>query len=256
MNGSERRVAATTQTAGLSSNETVPQRSIIPFKFEQTTVRVLTECGEPWFVARDVANLLGYRNSRDAIARHCKGGRETRLPSAGGNQVVRLIPERDVYRLIMRSKLPAAEAFEDWVVSDVLPSLRKTGGYGQPAVPQSLPDALRLAADLAEENERLQISHDALDRLSNAEGDCTPTAAAKVLQIKPKQLFQWLEANRWIHRTGERWSAYQSRIDQGHLRHKERTIQVDSQREKRVHQLLVTPRGLTLLSKRLTEEAV
>lgn len=54
---------------------------------------------------------------------------ETRTPSAGGTQTVKIIPERDVCRLVMRSKLPAAEAFEEWVVGTVLPSVRKHGGY-------------------------------------------------------------------------------------------------------------------------------
>ncbi len=90
--------------------------------------------GEVWFVAKDVCEVLGYSNHRDAIAKHCKGGSKTRLPSAGGEQELIIIPERDVYRLIMRSNLPQAERFEEWVVSDVLPSIRKTGSYVAPQV--------------------------------------------------------------------------------------------------------------------------
>jgi hypothetical protein len=57
-----------------------------------------------------------------------------RLPSSGGSQLTKIIPERDVYRLIMRSKLPTAERFEEWVVGEVLPTIRRTGSYGPPAL--------------------------------------------------------------------------------------------------------------------------
>lgn len=85
--------------------------------------------GEPWFVAFDVATLLGYAKPRNAISEHCKGARKQGVLTAGGNQQVTVIPERDVYRLVFRSHLPAAQEFEDWVVGTVLPSIRKNGGY-------------------------------------------------------------------------------------------------------------------------------
>jgi anti-repressor protein len=91
---------------------------------------VIERDGEPWFVAKDVAELLGYAQPADAIRVHCKGVDETQTPSLqGGLQRTEIIPERDVYRLIMRSKLPNAEQFEEWVVGTVLPSIRKHGGY-------------------------------------------------------------------------------------------------------------------------------
>lgn len=111
---------------------------IVSFDFEGAGVRGLSIDGEPWFVAKDIADVLGYTNSRKAVADHCKGARPV-----GGNETLlpldpqtTIIPERDLYRLIMRSKLPAAERFEDWVVGEVLPAIRKTGRYdpaGQPA---------------------------------------------------------------------------------------------------------------------------
>lgn len=92
-------------------------------------VRALVVDGAPWFVARDVAVALGYANTREAIGDHCKGGRETLLPSKGGTQLTKIIPESDLYRLVMRSNLPKAVEFQDWVCYDVLPALRKTGSY-------------------------------------------------------------------------------------------------------------------------------
>ncbi|KXS55200.1 MAG: prophage antirepressor [Marinobacter sp. T13-3] len=103
--------------------------NVIPFDFHGHSVRVINIEDDPWFLARDVAEILEYKNPLKAIRDHCKGVNETVLPSAGGPQTVKIIPERDVYRLVMRSKLPSAEAFEEWVVGEVLPSIRKTGGY-------------------------------------------------------------------------------------------------------------------------------
>lgn len=101
--------------------------SVIPFDFDGAAIRVITdELGDPWFVARDVADALGYAKPENAISRHCKAA--TTTPKQGGGFMT-VIPERDVYRLVMRSKLVGAERFEDWVVGEVLPSIRKTGKY-------------------------------------------------------------------------------------------------------------------------------
>lgn len=86
--------------------------------------------GEPWFVGRDVCEVLGYSNVNDAMFKHCKGiAKRYPLETAGGKQEVRIINEPDLYRLIIRSNLPAAEQFEKWVVEEVLPAIRKTGKY-------------------------------------------------------------------------------------------------------------------------------
>ena len=106
------------------------------FNFNGTDIRLVTdEHGEPWFIARDVADLLEYANPHEAVRTHCKGVRETLIPSAGGEQMTKVIPERDLYRLVMRSRMPAAEAFEEWVVGEVLPSIRKTGSYQRSVTP-------------------------------------------------------------------------------------------------------------------------
>jgi len=86
--------------------------------------------GKEYFPATQCAKILGYASPKDAITRHCKGAIKRRLPTAGGEQDVKFIPEGDLYRLIVSSKLPAAEKFERWVFEEVLPSIRKTGGYG------------------------------------------------------------------------------------------------------------------------------
>ena len=99
------------------------------FLFDTHEVRTIVKDGEPWFVAKDVAEILGYKETGLAVRTHCKGGAKHTLLSNGGKQEHTIIPERDVYRLIMRSKLPSALRFEEWVVAEVLPALRKTGCY-------------------------------------------------------------------------------------------------------------------------------
>ena len=85
--------------------------------------------GAPWFVAADVARVLGYADQDQAIRTHCKAAQTSPVVSTGQVRHVTIIPESDVFRLIMRSKLPAAEQFQDWVVGTVLPAIRKHGGF-------------------------------------------------------------------------------------------------------------------------------
>lgn len=96
-------------------------------------VRVVMHEGVPWFVASAVAKALGFANPSDAINRHCKKTIKTpfNVIHEGGNNPVQinLIPESDMYRLIMRSNTPLAEEFQDWVTEEVLPSIRRTGKY-------------------------------------------------------------------------------------------------------------------------------
>ena len=85
--------------------------------------------GKEYFAANECAAMLGYTVPKDAISRHCKGALKRRLPTKGGNQEIKIIPEGDLWRLIIRSKLPQAEQIEKWIMDEVLPSLRKTGSY-------------------------------------------------------------------------------------------------------------------------------
>lgn len=102
----------------------------ISFAFEGTPVRVISDdIFNPLFVAHDVAKALGYKKPENAIKRHCK--RQTTTPKQGGGFLT-VIPESDLYRLTLRSNLESAERFQDWVVEDVLPSIRKTGRYEYP----------------------------------------------------------------------------------------------------------------------------
>lgn len=95
-------------------------------------IRTIEIDGKPYFVGVDVAKALGYNNPRDAVSRHCKGVVKHDTPTSSGVQAMSYINEGDLYRLIMKSKLPSAEKFESWVMDEVLPTIRKTGSYQKP----------------------------------------------------------------------------------------------------------------------------
>lgn len=95
-------------------------------------IRTIEIDGKPYFVGTDVAKALGYNNPRDAVSRHCKGVVKRDTPTSSGIQSMSYINEGDLYRLIMKSKLPSAEKFESWVMDEVLPTIRKAGSYQKP----------------------------------------------------------------------------------------------------------------------------
>lgn len=141
--------------------------SLVPFCFKGAPVRVVTdESGEPWFVAKDVCDLLGYANPHDAVGRHCKGvAKRYPLRTAGGQQEVRVLSEGDMLRLIVNSTMPAAQEFEAWVFDEVLPTIRRTGSYQLQMTPaeQALAHA-QVMVDLERRQSQQQV---ALERVED-----------------------------------------------------------------------------------------
>lgn len=185
---------------------------ITTFNFDDQNVRIIVdEDGNPLFCAADVCAALGYGNSRDALRKHCKseGVAKRDTPTNSGIQSIAYIDERNLYRLVMRSKLESAERFQDWVCGEVLPTIRKTGGYGkqQPiAIPQTLPEALRLAADLAEKNQKLLEEQkinapkvDFCDQVVADNGSMTITKAAKVIGYPPRKFKDYIRQVGWLY---------------------------------------------------------
>lgn len=139
------------------------------FAFEENHIRIIVENGEPLFCAADVCKALGYANPADALRKHCvEGGIAKRdTPTSSGVQPMAYINEPNLYRLVARSKMPHAIKFQDWVFGEVLPTIRKTGSYGKPAapqfqIPQTMQEALRLAADQMDKNAALQLENQKL----------------------------------------------------------------------------------------------
>lgn len=92
-------------------------------------VRTIMLDNKPYFMASDIAKALGYARPNDAVSRHCRATVKHSTPISGKIQKVNFIPEGDMYRLIAHSKLPSAERFESWIFDEVLPTIRRTGGY-------------------------------------------------------------------------------------------------------------------------------
>lgn len=107
------------------------KNNIVAFKYNEQQVRTIEKNGEPWFVGKDVAEILGYSDTAQAVRKHIdnedKGVVEMTTP--GGKQPVTIINESGLYSLILSSKLPTAKEFKHWVTSEVLPSIHKTGEY-------------------------------------------------------------------------------------------------------------------------------
>ena len=131
---------------------------ITTWNFNGNAVRTIEQNGEPWFVGKDVAMLLGYSNSRDALAKRVddeyKMNGVAICDSIGREQNPVLINESGLYSLILSSKLPSAKEFKRWVTSEVLPSIRKHGMY---AVDEILADpdiAIKALQELKAEREK------------------------------------------------------------------------------------------------------
>ena len=115
------------------------QQQLIPFTFQSHTIRVVEQAGQPWFVAKDVAEILEHSNHRmilNALDEDEKGVSTVYTP--GGPQEMAILSESGLYHAIFLSRKPQAAAFRRWVTAEVLPTIRRTGGYGRPAEPERI----------------------------------------------------------------------------------------------------------------------
>ena len=196
-------------------------------------VRIIEENGSFLFGASDVAKALGYSNFRDALRRHCRGVVKRDSPTTSGIQTMSYIPEGDVYRLIVHSKLPSAERFERWVFDEVLPSLRKNGIYiTDPLVKQFArdPDFAHAVVDaLYEQTERvnrLLPKADYFDAFVDP-GDAVPIRiAAKQLGVSEHWLVRLLVGCRMLYRCNGRLIPYADKRFRGLFVVKERRTMV------------------------------
>ncbi|MEG1205881.1 MAG: BRO family protein [Oscillospiraceae bacterium] len=134
---------------------------------EFSAVRTVTENDKPLFCGSDVTKVLGYSNSHDALARHCKGVVKRNIVTNGGRQELSFIPEGDLFRLIVHSKLPAAQKYERWIFEEVIPTIRKHGAYMTEAAVADIlsnPDRIiELATAMKRERENPLQSRSAFD---------------------------------------------------------------------------------------------
>ncbi len=183
------------------------------------------------FCGSDVAQALGYSRSADAVRGHTKGSVKHRTLTNGGMQSILFIPESDVYRLIMRSKLSTAEQFEKWVVEVVLPSIRKHGAYIMPVTLDEVvanPDsAARLFDQLKQQEQQLnqmQPKADYNDALVNSHVLCNIRNTAKEFKLPEKLFVFLLEDMGLAYRTPQKQlMPYAFMVKQGYVELKEFT---------------------------------
>lgn len=201
-------------------------------------IRTVNIDGEPWFVGKDVANALGYTNPQKAVRDHIsvedRGVNEMDTPS--GKQNLTIINESGLYALIFGSKLESAQRFKHWVTSDVLPAIRKTGGYQ--TVPQGK-ELLALAVleaqkTIEEQNHKInEMQPKAIfaDAVSASEtsilvGDLAKLICQNGYQIGQKRLFEWLRQNGYLMKCGSsRNMPTQRYLEQGLFEVKESNVQ-------------------------------
>lgn len=209
-------------------------------------VRTVEINGNPYFVANDVARALGYKRPADAVTAHCKGSVKHRYLTDGGEQELKVIPEGDIYRLTVRSKLPSAEKFEKWVFDEVIPSIRTNGGYiaGQETLSDEdlMAKAILVAQRKIKERDQIieqQKQKIEADRPKTIFADAVSASHTSILigdlaklicqngyQIGQKRLFQWMRDNGYLMVSGSsRNMPKQKYIEQGLFEIKESNVQ-------------------------------
>ncbi len=210
------------------------------------TVRTVVVDGEPWFVGKDVAEALGYSNSRKALLDHVDNEDKgvTNCDTLGGNQNLTIINESGVYALIFGSKLPNAKKFKHWVTSEVLPSIRKTGSYN---LPGTYKEALQQLLIQVEENERLALENSEMKPKAEYFDDLVDRKlltnfrdTAKELGVKPKKFLDFLEDKKYIYRDAQGTIKPYSEKNDGLFELKEYKGRYSSHAGQ---QTLITPRG-------------
>lgn len=200
------------------------------FLFNDQQVRTVVRDGEPWFVGKDVADILGYSDTAQAVRKHIddedKGVVEMTTP--GGKQNMVVINESGLYSLILSSKLPTAKAFKRWVTSEVLPTIRKHGAYmDTDIIEKSLADPdflIQLATTPKEEKQRRMEAEakiaadehkvDFYDAVGNTSATLTVERFAKLVTEKlgintgRNRMFQWLRKNGFLQANNMPYQRY------------------------------------------------
>lgn len=232
-------------------------------------VRTLIIDGKPYFCGNDVAKALGYSNPRKAISDHCKGVTKRDTLTNGGLQSVSFIPEGDIYRLIIKSKLPNAQKFESWVMDEVLPTIRKHGVYmTNDVIERTLTDPdylIKLATTLKEERQARILAEqkieeqkplvDFANQVSNTTSLIDMNQMAKLLNdeninIGRNRLFEILREREILRDNNE---PYQRYIDSGYFKIKESTYKTPYGTKTYV-KTMITGKGQIWITERLRKE--
>lgn len=241
------------------------------FNFNNTPVRALTDGNrEPWFVAKDVCDVLGLNNVGQALTRLDDDEKSSITLNDGnpGTPNKAIVSESGLYSLILASRKPEAREFQRWVTHEVLPSIRKHGAYmTQQTLDKALtsPDFLiQLATMLKEEQEKvkaLEPKAKALDAFTNVEDKLLIRDAAKILSnagtpIGEKELREWMADHDWIYKSNCSWHATARHVMAGHLvmvLSQDHVTKADGTKFAYPPTVRITRKGLVLLHTRLGE---
>ena len=248
------------------------------FDFKGASLRTLTdEAGEPWFVAKDVCDILGHSNVSMALDR--LDDDERSKFNLGRQGETNIVNEAGLYVLVLGSRKPEAHEFKRWVTHEVLPQIRRTGGY----IPTTDADddmtilakavmigqrtmeaqKQRIAAQQSRIDE-LQPKASAWDNFVDIPDALSVRDSAKLLSnlgrpVGQTELFEWLDRHDWIFRENKHWSARQSRINAGHLMmvpSKSHGTHKDGTPFAFPPTVKVTRKGLALIARRFGEETL
>ncbi len=203
----------------------------MPFTYEGVSVRTVVIDGEPWFVLADLCKLLEIANPSNVASRLDPSGVNTLRLADGnrGNPNVTVVNESNMYEVVIRSDKPEAVAVRRWITAEVLPAIRKTGGYGQVApkgeelLALAVLEARTMLAAKDQRIAELEPKAEVASRLLDADGDLSVRDAAQTLTragVKTGQgrLFADLARRQWISRAGDgRWRVLQYAIDHGFM---------------------------------------
>ena len=250
------------------------------FNFNNASLRTLTdENGDPWFFGKDACDILNIDTNhlRDALDEdEITNLRNPEVWNQPGRAPL-IVSEPGLYKLIMRSRKPEAKEFQRWVTHEVLPTIRKTGGYIPATEAESDEDILAKAVLIAQKtidlkNQQLRAKDaqimqlepkaKALDAFTGVEDRLLVRDAAKVLSnsgtpISEKQLREWMTANDWIYKANGSWHATARHCTAGHLVMVMSTkygTKTDDTKFAFPPTVRITRKGLALLHKRLGED--
>lgn len=253
------------------------------FDFKGAALRTLTdEAGESWFVAKDVCDILELTNPAVAL-QSLDDDEKTNLSNsyvwAEPGRRPLIISEPGLYRLVMRSRKPDAKEFQRWVTHEVLPQIRKTGGYIPTSESDSDEDIMARAVLVAQKTikqknqqiieqqsriDELQPKASAWDNFVDIDDALSVRDSAKLLSnlgrtVGQTELFEWLDRHDWIFRENKHRSARQSRINAGHLMmvpSKSHGTHKDGTPFAFPPTVKVTRKGLALIARRFGEETL
>lgn len=242
------------------------------FVFDKSEIRTVVKNNEPYFIGKDIARVLGYKRTADAIRQHVdeedRGVGE--VPTPGGKQEMVTVNESGMYALIFGSKLPKARKFKRWVTSEVLPSIRQHGAYmDSETIEKALTDPdtiIQLATALKEEREEKMLLEQQIaeiePKLSYLDNILSSTGTVTISQIAADYGMSAQVMNKKLNELGlqrkvsGQWILYRKHQKQGYTKSKTSTIPLDNGKEKVVMHTRWTQKGRLAIYNMLKEDGV